>query len=425
MCQLSTNSLSSVALSPLPIPELGKQTKKGSARLKFWELSSRYHCAALGTCLTLKELRLVGKKAGIKEISSWTDYEMHVSFIQALDEKCYVSTLVNKLLEKKYKLNVLHFSKIKTEEERINLWNKAVTRGDIAGAFWAILTHPNSTDNTLFQVYGKVHMLSHLSGASLRIDMKEFYKLEKCNESLEILLNENEFKANKKLEEKEKHLSKLEKQLTAALAENKTLRSAQQELQAIKKNPLVENLQNQLKQLNLELITSVENNQRTKRSENKWKLHATKEQEGKQQLKQQLTDLSAEKTSVESTLTNLLNHQQDGVDSCDSCPNSNPDLCGRCVLYIGGRGSQYSHFRQLVEQQNGKFIHHDGGREDGHQKLASIVSKADVVLCPLDCVSHNAMNAVKRHCQNNTKQLVFIPHASLSAFSKGLGEIAN
>ena len=425
MCQL-TKPLNQAPLSPLPIPDLAKQTKKGSSRLKFWETNSRYHCAALGTCLTLKELRQIGKKAGIKNMREWTDYEMHVSFIHTLDEKSYISTLVNKLLDKKYKISILRFSKTKTEQERAELWNEAVLTGDIAGAFWAILTHPASTENLLFQVYGKVHMLSHLSGATARIDMKEFYQLEQLNESLENKIKKNEVVANKKLEKKEKQLIQLKSKLSTLEIENEKLLSAQQELETIKNSPLVENLQNQVNKLSRNYEMAVANQARAEKSEEELKQHANKDQRQKQQMEEQLGHLAEDKIRLEKTLSNLLSDkQQDSVDNCASCPNENPDLCGRCVLYIGGRSSQYSHFRQLVEQQNGTFIHHDGGREDGHQKLASIVSKADVVLCPLDCVSHNAMNAVKRHCQNNTKQLVFIPHASLSAFSKGLNEVIN
>ncbi len=423
MCQSTANPLNQQLLSPLPIPDLSNTVKKYSSRLKFWEINSRYHCAALGTCLTLKELRKIGKKAKIEGMNAWTDYEMHVSFIHALDDKCYVSTLVNKLLDKKYKLNIFHLSKTKTEHERIDLWNKAVNTGDIAGAFWALLTHPDTIENTLFQVYGKVHMLSHLSGATARIDMREFHQLEQRNDLQKITIKKNEAIANKKLDKKDTLFNDIKAQLSALQKDNQHLRSAKQELDAIKSNPLVENLQNQLSQLSFELKNAQASNKRTASSEKKWKQIATIEQEQKQQFKQQLGNLTEDKISLENTLSALLGNQQDGVDNCASCPNSNPDLCGRCVLYIGGRSGQYTHFRQLVEQQNGTFIHHDGGREDGYQKLASIVSKADVVLCPLDCVSHNAMNMVKRHCQNNTKQLVFIPHASLSAFSKGLDEV--
>ena len=425
MCQLTPNPVSQTALSPLPIPDTEQKSKKRTSRLKFWDMNFRYHCAALGTCLTLRELRQIAKKAKITGINTWSDYDMHVSFLHAMDAKCHVSMLVNKMLDKKYKLIIKQLSKTKSEEERIEIWNNAVITGDVAGAFWALLTHPETTENTLFQVYGKVHMLSHLSGASARIDMKEFYNLEQYNKGLENQIKRKDISNSKKFQKIESQLSQTKVQLSKALKQIKTLESAQQELDAIKNTPFVENLQHQVNQQKVELDNANESKYRAEKSEVKWRQRATREQQEKQQLQQQLSDVSEEKISTENNLINLLNRQEDEVDNCTSCINTNPNLCGRCVLYIGGRNSQYSHFRKLVEQQNGQFIHHDGGREDSYQKLASIVAKADVVFCPLDCVSHTAMNLVKRHCQNNTKQLVYIPHASLSAFSKGLTEVVN
>ncbi len=426
MCQIPSNKIPlSAPLSPLPIPNVDLKVNKRGSRLKFWELSSRFHCAALGTCLTLKELRQLGKKAHIDGIETWDDYYIHVSFLKALDTKCYVSTLVNKLLDKKYKINILSFSKTKTEEERVALWNKAVNTGDIAGAFWAMLTHPDTTEETLFQIYGKVHMLSHLSGATARIDMREFHMLEERNHALQEQINTNEVVFNKKLDKKEEQLANLKAELSELQQEKGLYEQAKVELNQIKETPFIHRFQDEIKQLKIELENARLNAERLEKNCQKWEAIATHAQEQNDVLEQQLDNLSDEKLSVENTLTSLLSQGSESIDSCEACPNSNSDLCGRCVLYIGGRNSQYTHFRKLVEQQNGAFIHHDGGREDGHQKLASIVSKADVVVCPLDCVSHTAMNAVKRHCQINTKQLVFIPHASLSAFSKGLTEAMN
>jgi hypothetical protein len=39
-------------------------------------------------------------------------------------------------------------------------------------------------------------------------------------------------------------------------------------------------------------------------------------------------------------------------------------------------------------------------------------------------VSHDAMQRVKRFCERNTKQLVFLPRASLAAFNRGLNTVA-
>lgn len=72
---------------------------------------------------------------------------------------------------------------------------------------------------------------------------------------------------------------------------------------------------------------------------------------------------------------------------------------------------------------NGRFIHHDGGREDGRQLLGTILPQADVVLCPLDCVSHDAVNRIKRFCSKHAKQLVFMQRVCLSAFARSLTQV--
>lgn len=164
-----------------------------------------------------------------------------------------------------------------------------------------------------------------------------------------------------------------------------------------------------------------------KLSEKKWTLQLLHEEEKRQKLEQALEKSLQEKQALETSLLTVLkqknNVNEENTDACSFC-STDKDLCGRCVLYIGGRSKQYSYFRTLVQHKNGRFIHHDGGRESSHQHLIRTVNQADVVLCPLDCVSHTAMNIVKRHCKHHTKPLVFIPRSSLSAFAKGLDELA-
>ena len=115
----------------------------------------------------------------------------------------------------------------------------------------------------------------------------------------------------------------------------------------------------------------------------------------------------------------------DGDDADATVDVTNSDLVGRCVLYVGGRQSLCAHFRELVERRNGRFIYHDGGREDARAQLWDVVRQADAVLCPLDCVSHDAVHRIKRFCERNTKPLVLLPRASLAAFNRGLNVVAS
>jgi hypothetical protein len=53
----------------------------------------------------------------------------------------------------------------------------------------------------------------------------------------------------------------------------------------------------------------------------------------------------------------------------------------------------------LVERSAGKVLHHDGGLEHSAALLPGIVSRADVSLFPVDCVSHDAVTAIERACR--------------------------
>jgi hypothetical protein len=79
------------------------------------------------------------------------------------------------------------------------------------------------------------------------------------------------------------------------------------------------------------------------------------------------------------------------------------------------------------------MLFHDGGIEDRHRLLAGMVSRADVVMFPVDCVSHEAALAVKRLCGNAAKPFVPLRSSGVSSFlaalehltvAKALGEHA-
>ena len=52
-----------------------------------------------------------------------------------------------------------------------------------------------------------------------------------------------------------------------------------------------------------------------------------------------------------------------------------------------------------------------------------MLTTADAVLCPIDCVSHDACNCVKKMCKRFQKPFVLMRSAGLSSLAKGLSEI--
>jgi len=96
-------------------------------------------------------------------------------------------------------------------------------------------------------------------------------------------------------------------------------------------------------------------------------------------------------------------------------------LGGLSLLYVGGRPSQLGHLRSLGEQLGAHFLHHDGGVEDRSGLLAGLVSRADIVMFPVDCVSHEAALMVKRLCRQAAKPFLPLRSAGLGSFVAALG----
>ena len=102
-------------------------------------------------------------------------------------------------------------------------------------------------------------------------------------------------------------------------------------------------------------------------------------------------------------------------DTADCC-----DLCGRCILFVGGRGVQVAHLRRLVEARNGTLVYHDGGFEDGIGRLGRMIAQADTVMFPVDCISHNAHDQIKKACRRTDTPFVPVRSHGLGAFRQAL-----
>jgi hypothetical protein len=103
-----------------------------------------------------------------------------------------------------------------------------------------------------------------------------------------------------------------------------------------------------------------------------------------------------------------------------AAPNDPIDLAGTSILYVGGRANQIPQLRALVESSGGQFLNHDGGLEQSLGQLPGLVSRADIVLFPADCVSHAAVAAVKRACRQTGTPYSPLRSASLACLMAAL-----
>ena len=148
-------------------------------------------------------------------------------------------------------------------------------------------------------------------------------------------------------------------------------------------------------------------------------------------LRQRLELHEAEQAKEIATLENLLMRHITQETSCSLCADQHTtncpglSLCGKTVLYVGGLNNLIPHYRQLVEQYGGRFLHHDGGKEASRTLLPKMLTTADAVFCPIDCISHDACNCVKKMCKRYQKPFVLMRSAGLSSLAKGLSEIVH
>ena len=65
-------------------------------------------------------------------------------------------------------------------------------------------------------------------------------------------------------------------------------------------------------------------------------------------------------------------------------------------------------------------MHHDGGTEHHLNLLAGLASQADLVVFPVDCVSHHAAQQAKQLCRQAGKRFIALRSASVTSLLAAL-----
>jgi hypothetical protein len=382
-------------LAPLP-PQLVKRPAEpaedpSTRRTKIWEFSQNLHCSIIGTCLSTGELRQTLTRPGLAQ-NDWTDHDLHHKAVSLAAKHDQAAKLLHKALDRRHKLAISQFAKARTEAELTALWRDAVKRGDIPGAYWAVLTHPATTQAVVRLVFGEVHMLSHLVGAANRADIRRLCDLEQRNADLEARLRRQQEALHQAVVTRDASIRDLRHSLRQRLTEEAPAATGD-ESAALR--ALVADLEKRLASETRRRTTA-----ETRLAETRDDL--TRERAAHASLEAETASLRAELASIEADLqpaTEALPWRVDGLT----------------LLYVGGRPHQVAQLRAVSAGKGAELLHHDGGIEHHPDLLAGLTSRADIVLFPVDCVSHDAALMVKRLCRQADKR--FIPLRSSGATS--------
>lgn len=403
----------SAELTAAPLP---------AARLRIWELTDM-QCPALGTCLTMRELRKLAAKVKLLLPPPVTDFDLHVAFVQFCKERGPASKLVNKLLDRKYASAIAAFGRARTGEQMRAFWRAAMAGGDVPGPFWAVLTRPDCPADLKQQAFGEVHMLSHLVGASNRADVRRLSELDAENQRLREA-------AEAERKTRREDVSRLRSEMDALREENRRL-AAEARRQAAEENTRdslasVASLERALREK-----THAEAEAALLRSElASLESRSSALERRNAGLEHELTTARDDVARLEEAMTRMLSQAQPetcpALAACENCAEKQ-DGCGReCprrVLYVGGRNNLAQHYRMLAESYGCELIHHDGGIESSCALLSGKVSSADAVICPVDCVSHEACKLVKNLCKGRMKPLALLRSSGLSSLARTLEDL--
>lgn len=410
-----------------------------SRRKKIWSFNEGHICSVVGTCLRRSELRnLAGKKQfGLGRGSS--DFQLHAALVNQVCSRTIMSRTLNKILDKKYRIFINRYAKARDDQSIKMQWDEDVEKGNIPGAYWAIITHPVVSSELLGDIYGQIHMMGHDSHGDYQRDNKILEGLrEKVVVLEEVLGSECRHYLEKKqvLEEALAGRRVIEQQYSVLKRENDELRKANEMLESGLAESLpaieVKSLKQQVDELrryNASLCGRIDG--LTTDWEDKENLLEIASHTASS-LEEINSGLQAEKEELQQEIMSLeavMLYKMDTSCGCSVCEDQNtercsgPELCGKTVLYVGGQHKMIPHYKKLVEKYGGRFLHHDGGKEVARARLPKMLIGADVVLCPVDCVSHDACNCVKKICKRYHKPFVMMRSSGLSSLTKGLGEV--
>lgn len=391
-----------------------------SRRRRLWDLSRDTHCPVVGVCIPLAVLRRLISKA-LGGIAQADDYEIHVGAVAECSYRNRVSESLQEDLDQRYALTIKRFRAAKTAQALTQLWLEAIYQGDVAGAFWAGLTHPLCDLGLQEGMCRDMHMLQHQAGATVRADILRFNAVLEENALLTREIARQQERQTRHMQEKTLEIDKLQQSLVQLRAE------------CIGKESIIAYLNTDLQALK-NSIPELDSRQRLQQKIDQMSARQVESEQQVRELKNKLLQINKRASgNGDNAVANTAEQQNYPGDATKTRTTEarqhrtipiTLQLEQKNVLCVGGRSGNIASYRDLVERIGGRFAHHDGGMEDNPNLLDSSLAAADLVICQTGCISHNAYWRVKEFCKRTGKRCVFIENPSVSSLARGLKQVS-
>jgi hypothetical protein len=380
-------------------------------RTSIWAMHHSVHCSIIGTCLSAGELRRLLIKLGVSGAASADDHALHKQAVSLASRQQDGGKFIQKALDRRHESAIKQCARIKDEHGLLAYWEEALHRGDIPGAYWAVLSHPLATDAIMRRAFGDVHMLSHMVGAANRADIRRLRQLEGENAALSAKLELQQRQLRDGFTARDARIRLLNEALGRALAQAPPASAYEGDDVAAARDALID--------LDRRLNREIGRRERLEARLATMPQALAEAERGRQHAEHESRDLRHELALAEAQLDAWL------AQGREAAPDglALPELGGMLVLYVGGRTHLVPQLRTAVERAGGVFLHHDGGIEHSTSLLPGLISRAGCAALPIDCVSHDAMGMVKRLCRQTGKPFVPLRTSGLGSLLSGLATL--
>lgn len=385
--------------------DLGGQIR----RTRIWEFGTNLHCSIIGTCLSTTDLRHVLAKAKVKDAETASDHDLHCLGVMLASRREQGARFLQKTLDRCHRTAIFRCLKIKDPAGLLEFWDGALKQGDIPGAYWAVLTHPSATAELVKRVFADVHMLSHLVGAANRADIRRLRQLEADNAALVAKIERQQRQLHQGFVERDRTIRELNELLAKQAAEHS-------EPSNVEWPGGDDRFETVVADLTKRLAHETARSERSEQHANELSVALQESEEALQKSQAECDSRQQELDNIEQQLTALLK-QDDGQGGAI-------ELFGLTLLYVGGRPNQIPLMKDIIERAGGRFLHHDGGIEHSSGLIPGLISRADRVVFPIDCVSHHAVAVIKRHCGLTGKPYEPLRTASLACLLSALASLS-
>ena len=374
---------------------------------KVWELQHQTVCKVIGMAFDLEDLKKIARRFGISPTDPLMDHEfaLHSTAVQLCGSDNKVARYVQKMIQKRFARYAHRLSGLEVPQ-LIELITESKGNPDVP--LWAVLWNLStwglengaSVETALF---GFIHVLEH------RL-MREYWESVTVREDKRAA----EARAADEATGLKRRLLDLQSDLDRREKVNEQLRVKVAELN-----------RSQGHALDLGNLPIPMDRQRVDQAEKTVRLQMLLDETRcrNQDLEQECSRL---RTEVELLVREVSRETQDRFSVLrDTVPMECP--CQECrgkkhVAMVGGIESLEIHYRELVEAMGGTFQRHDGDCRGGECPIQDCVRRADLVVCPVEVNSHNAVKSVKKLCRKYGVPCCFPRTAGLSGLRTAIAE---